>query len=118
MRRPLAIKLKVRPWRSFELPLVEPQLLSGAVIRFGVKGAIVRHDALEAVGVAHDPVDHPSAETRTQSALTLLIDKRIVLLGVVQSLHQVVIRSAAPVAINRVNELLPIAGRAVKVDFD
>src|SRR5436309_7438296 len=40
------------------------------------------------------------------------------LLGVVKAHHQVLIRSAAPVAIDGVNEVLPVSGRTVEVDHD
>src|SRR5437870_6572357 len=40
------------------------------------------------------------------------------MLCVVEALHQVFKRSAAPVAVDRVNELLSVAGRAVEVDHD
>src|SRR6202035_1995104 len=40
------------------------------------------------------------------------------LLGVVEALHQVFIRGAAPVAVDGVDELLSVAGRAMEVDHD
>src|SRR5947209_17010699 len=40
------------------------------------------------------------------------------MLCVVEALHQVFKRSAAPVAVDRVYELLSVAGRAVEVDHD
>src|SRR5206468_4667657 len=86
--------------------------------RFSVEYAIVRHDALEAISVAEDPVDHVPAVAGAQRALTVFIDKRIVLLGIVEALHQVLKRSAAPVAVDRVNKLLPVAGRSVKINHD
>ena len=52
----------------------------------GVEHAVVRDQALEAVGVAEDPVDHVSAVARAQRALAVLVDERIILLGVVEAL--------------------------------
>src|SRR6185437_534790 len=37
---------------------------------------------------------------------------------VVKPLHQVYIRLATPVAVDSVNELLPVAGRSARVDHD
>src|SRR5437867_1276604 len=115
MRRPLAVQLAAGVGRTLELPLVGPQLFRGTPGRFSVEYAIVRHDALEAISVAEDPVGHVSAVTGAQRALTVFIDKRIVLLGVVEPLHQVFKRSTAPIAIDRVNELLPVAGEPWKL---
>src|SRR5256885_13476546 len=60
----------------------------------------------------------PPAIACAQRALAVLIDKRIMLLGIVETLHQIFVRSTAPIAIDRINELLPVAGRAVEVDHD
>jgi len=48
-------------------------------------------------------------------ALAVLIYERIMLLGVVEALHQVFKRSYAPIAIDRVNELLPVPGEPWKL---
>ena len=81
-----------------------------------VEHAVVRDQALEAVGVAFDPVDGVSAVAGAQRALAVFVDEGIGLLGVVEAQHQVLIRRPAPVAVDGVNELLPVAGRAVEVD--
>src|SRR5207248_6392094 len=67
-------------------------------------------------GVAEDPVGHVSAVTGAQRAFAVFINKPIMRFSVVEALHQIFIGSAAPVAVNRVNKLLPVSGRAVKVD--
>src|SRR2546422_3765328 len=118
MRRPLAVQLAVGVGRAAELPLVEPQLFGRTPGRSRVEHAVVRHDTLEAVGVAENPVSHVSAVAGTERAFAGFINKPIMLFHVVEALHQVLKRSAAPVAIDRVNELLAIAGRAVEVDHD
>src|SRR5207248_8921305 len=64
------------------------------------------------------PVSHVSAVAGTERAFAGFINKPIMLFHVVEALHQVFKRSAAPVTIDRVNELLPVAGRAVEVDHD
>src|ERR1700733_6059490 len=78
----------------------------------------MRDDALEAVGVAEHPVGHVSTVARAEGALAVFIDKPVMLFRVVEAFHQIFKRSAAPVAIDRVYELLPVAGRAVEVDHD
>jgi len=69
----------------------------------------VGDDALEPVGVAEDPVGHVAAVARAQRALSILVDERIRPLRVVEALHQVFKRSAAPVAVDGVDELLSVA---------
>src|SRR5215472_13309943 len=110
MRRPLAIHLAVCPGQALELPLVEPQLFGGTIIGLGVECAIMRDEALEAPGVAKNPVHHVSAKTPAQCAFPIFVNKRIVLLSVVEALHQVFVGSPAPVAVDRVDELLSVAG--------
>src|SRR5215813_13345976 len=110
VRRPLPRQLAVRVWRAIELPLVEPELFRRAPGRLVVKHTIVRDETLEAVGVAEDPVDHVSAVACTERALAILVDEWIMLLGIVEALHQILKRSATPVAVNCVDELLPVAG--------
>src|SRR5208337_1335852 len=83
MRRPLPIQLAVRPRCALELPFVEPQLLGRSPVRLVVERAVVRDDALEAVGVAEHPVGHVSAKARAQSALAVFINKSVMLLSVV-----------------------------------
>src|SRR5256885_4547171 len=61
VRRPLPVHLAVVVRRALELPFVEPQLLGVTPRRFGVEHAVVGHDALEAGGVAENPVGHVSA---------------------------------------------------------
>src|SRR5579864_4266463 len=78
----------------------------------------MRYQALEAVGMTDNPVDHVSAVARAQGTLAVLIDERIMFLCVIETLHQVFIRSPAPVSIDRVNEVLPVSGRTVEVDHD
>ena len=76
----------------------------------------MRHQAFEAVGVAEDPVDGVSAVAGAERAFAGLIDKSVMLFRVVEALHQVFKRSAAPVAVDGVDELLSVASRAVEVD--
>ena len=76
----------------------------------------MRDDALEAVGVAENPVNHVAAIAGTQRTLAVLVDEGIRFFGVVETEHQVFEWSAAPIAIDSVNEFLTIAGRAVEVD--
>src|SRR5205823_7090468 len=96
----------------------QPYPVIRSPIRLIVEPAVVRHDALEAVGVAENPVSHVSAVAGTERAFAVFINERIMMLCVVEALHQVFKRSAAPVAVDRVNELLSVAGRAVEVDHD
>src|SRR5882724_7861530 len=76
------------------------------------------YQALESVRVAQDPVDHVAAVAGAQSAFAVLVDKRIGLLRVVQAVHQVDEGLTAPVAVDAVNKLLPIACQAARVDHD
>src|SRR5713101_410561 len=110
MWRPFLVERAVGVWHAFEFPFVEPELFRGAPGRFGIEHAIVRHDALEAVGVTEDPVSHVSAVARAQRALAVFINEGIMLLGILEALHQVFKRSTAPVAVDRINKLLPVAG--------
>ena len=116
VRRPLLVHGAVVVGRAFELPVVKPEFFCSAPGGFGVEHAVVGHDALEAVGVPQDPVAHVSTVAGAQRALPGLINKTIMLLGVVEALHQVFKRSAAPVAVDGVDELLSVASRAVEVD--
>ena len=75
----------------------------------GVEHAVVCDDALEAVGVAEHPVGHVSAVARAERALAVFIDEPVMLLSVVEALHQVFERSAAPVAVDGVDEFLSVA---------
>src|ERR1700722_5319320 len=61
VRRPLLVAGTVVVGSAFELPVVKPQFFSRAPRGFRIEHAIVRDQALEAVGVPHDPVDHVSA---------------------------------------------------------
>jgi hypothetical protein len=73
-------------------------------------------DALEAVGVAQHPVGHVAAVACAQRALARLVDEGIVLLGVVKALHQIGEGLAAPVAVDAVDDGLPVARRAAGID--
>src|SRR5260370_28620856 len=106
----------IRVRRALEFPVVEPELFSRAPRRKCVKHAVVRDDALETVGVSEDPVGHVSAVSGAQRALPGLVNETVMLLRVVEALHQVFKRSAAPVAVDSVDELLSVAGRAVELD--
>src|ERR1017187_6276390 len=117
-RVPLLIHLRIRIRSSLELPVVEPEFFSRSPCRSSIEHAVVGDDALEAVGMAKHPVGHVSAVARAQRALAVFIDKRISLLRIVEPLHQVFKWSAAPVAIDLVNKLLPVSRRAVEVDHD
>src|SRR4051812_12263508 len=110
VRGPLHVALAIVVGSAFELPVVEPELFRGAPGGLGIEHAIVRHEALESVRVAKNPVDGVSAVAGAQRTLARLIYKWIGLLGVVKALHQVFKRSAAPVAIDGVDELLAVSG--------
>src|SRR5262249_50737757 len=103
---------------AFVFPLVKPKLFGRTPCGDRVEHAIVSHDALEAVGVAEDPVRHVTAVARTHRALAVFVDEWIGLLRVVETLHEVFKRRAAPVAVDLVDKLLPVAGRAMEVDHD
>ena len=96
MRRPLPVQLAVRIRRPLELPFREPQLLGCAPLRLGVEHPVVRDQALEPVCVPQNPVHHVSAVARSQRALAIFVNERILLLGIVESLHKIFKRSAAP----------------------
>ena len=117
-RRPLLIHRRVAVRSPFELPVIEPEFFGRSPGRFGIEHAVVRHDALETVGMPKHPVRHVSAVASAQSALAVFVDERISLLRVVQPLHQIFKWSAAPIPVDRVNELLPVSSRAVEVDHD
>src|SRR5207253_9649108 len=102
MWRPFAVDLAICVRRTFELPYVEPQLLGRAPGGFGVEHAIVRDDALEAIGVAENPVNHVAAVTGTQRALAVLVDEGIGFLSIIEAEHQIFERSAAPIAVDGV----------------
>src|SRR5581483_2123236 len=76
------------------------------------------YDALKAIRVAENPVGHVSAVACSQRALAVFIDKWIMLLGIIEPLHQIFKRCAAPIAIDGIDEFLSIASRAVKVNHD
>src|SRR5258708_10613832 len=117
-RRPLLVHLRIGVRSTLELPVIEPEFFGGAPGGGGVEHAVVRHNALKTPGMAEHPVGHVSAVARAQRALSVFINKRVSLLRVVEALHQVFKRSAAPVAIDGINELLPVSGRAVEVNHD
>src|ERR1700685_4548031 len=100
MRRPLLVAGAVVVGSAFEFPVIEPEFFGGAPGGFGVEHAVVRYQALKAVGVAEDPVDGVSAIAGAQRALAVFIDEWIRLLRVVEALHQVFKGSAAPVAVD------------------
>src|SRR5207244_5502386 len=98
-RRPLVVHVVIRIRRALELPVVEPELFRRAPRRKWVEHTVVRHDALEAVGVAENPVGHVSAVAGSQRALALLIDEWVMLFCILEALHQVFKRSSAAVAV-------------------
>src|SRR5438270_9529207 len=100
MWRPFLVERAVGVWHPFEFPFVEPELFRGAPGRFGIEHAIVRHDALETVGVPENPVGHVSAVARAQRTFAVFINEGIMLLGVIAAFHQVLKRSAAATAID------------------
>src|SRR2546426_3127274 len=113
-RREAPVQLRVLPGRAAEFPLREPELLGGAVLAGQVEDAVVRDQALEAVGVAGDPVDHVAAEARAGRAGVPGVDVRQ-LLGRIGGAHHVLVREAAPVAGDLLLELLPVPDRAVEI---
>src|SRR6266849_5263225 len=78
----------------------------------------MRYQALEAGGMAQDPVDHVATVAGAERALAVFIDERVGALRVVQAVHQVDEGLAAPVAVDAVNKFLPISGRPARVDHD
>jgi hypothetical protein len=117
-RIPLLVHLRIGVRSALELPVIEPEFFGSAPGRIGIEHAVVRNDALEAVGVAEHPVGHVSAVACAQRALSVFINERISLLRVVEPLQQIFKRSAAPIAINLVNKFLTVSGLAVEVDHD
>src|SRR5580658_1025601 len=117
-RRPLLIHLRVRLRSPLELPIIEPEFLRRPPGGDSIEHAIMRNDALESVRMPKHPVRHVSAIAGAESALSVLVNKWISLLRVVQSLHQIFKGSAAPIAIDSVNKLLSVSRRAVEVDHD
>ena len=69
MRREFPVEFAVLPRRTFEFPLVEPELFCRSVGRLGVKDAIVGYDALESVRVTEDLVRHIAAIACTERGL-------------------------------------------------
>ena len=116
VRRKFPIKVALFPRRTFEFPFRKPKLFRRAVSRFRIEHPVVRHDALEAVGMAQQPVGHVTAVARAQRGLAVLVDERIRLLHVIEPLHQIDIRLPAPIATDRVGKFLPVTGRAVEID--
>ena len=111
----LAIRLAVVvPRIAFELPLVEPVFFGRSEGRFGVEHAVVGDDALEAVGVAENPVGHVAAVAGAERALAGFVDEAVVLLGVVEAGHQIGEGLAAPVAVDAIDEGLAIACRSAR----
>src|SRR5437868_9754433 len=107
---PFSIELAIGPRRAFELPFVKPKLFGSAPGGVGVEHAIVGDDALEAIGVAENPIRHVSAVAGAQSAFSVFVDEGVMLLGVVEAFHQVFKGSASPIAVDGVDEFLPVAG--------
>src|ERR1700691_374939 len=73
-RRPLFVNLRIGIRSAFELPVVEPKLFGCAPRRHGIKHAVVRNDAFEALGVPQYPIGHVSAITRSEGTLPVLIN--------------------------------------------
>src|SRR5450631_2836837 len=65
--------------------------------------------------MAENPVGHVSAIAGAQHALPVFIYKPIMRFCVIQAFHQIFERRPSPVAVDRVNELLSVSGRAVKI---
>src|SRR5438132_11540070 len=106
MWRPFAVDLAICVRRTFELPFVEPQLLGRAPGGFGVEHAIVRDDALEAIGVAENPVNHVAAVTGTQRALAVLVDEGIGFLSIIDVERMIYTWCAAPSPVTGQNVLI------------
>src|SRR5215467_3890245 len=118
MWRPLAIEFAIVIERALELPLLEPQFFRTAPGGFGIVLSVVRDDALEAVTVPQNPVDHVAAEARAQSALAVFVDEREGALGVIQAFHQVLERRSPPIAVDGVDKFLAVARRSVEINLD
>src|ERR1700749_4893346 len=118
MWRPFAIRLTIGPHSVSEFPLREPQLFGASVSRFGIEHAVMRDQAFKPVRMAQDPVDHVAAVAGSQSALAIFIDKRISLLGIVEPVHQVDKRLAAPIFIHAIYKCLPVTSAAAWIDHD
>src|SRR5581483_11919023 len=83
-----------------------------------IEHAIVSDNTFETVGVAENPVGHVAAVARPKRAFAVFIDKRKMLFGIVEALHQVFKWRAAPVAVDGIDEFLPVTRRAMEVNFD
>src|ERR1700687_349766 len=59
--REFPVQLRILPIGAAELPLGEPELLGGAVFAGEIEDAVVGDEALEAIGMAGDPIDHIAA---------------------------------------------------------
>src|SRR5437868_703539 len=84
------------------------------LFRSQVEDAVMRDEALEAVGVARDPVDHVPAEARARGAGVSWVDERQLFRGI-GGAHDVVVCEAAPVAGDLLLELLAVSGGTVEV---
>src|SRR4051794_29998430 len=78
----------------------------------------MRNQAFEAGAVAEHPVNHVSAIRRAQRALTISIDKRIRLLDIVESPHEIHKWLAAPIAVDLVDKFLPVSRGTSRIDHD
>src|SRR6202044_1890775 len=100
----------VIPRPALYLPDVEPGFFGAAEGGFGVEHAVVGDDALEAVGVAEDPVGHVAAVAGAEGALAVFVDEGVGFLGVGEAGHEVGEGFAAPVAVDSVDEGLAVTG--------
>jgi len=62
------------------------------------------------------PVGHVPAVARAQGSFAVLVDEREFLLGFIQSKHEIGEGLAAPVAVHAIDNRLPVAGRAARID--
>src|ERR1700730_15988840 len=101
-RIPFLVHLRVGVRSALKLPVIEPEFFGSSPRGVSIKHAVMRDDALESIRVAKYPVGHLSAVARAQRPLAVFIDERVSLLRIIQPLHQILIRSAAPVAVDLV----------------
>ena len=119
MRRPLPIVLLHRgrvPVRAAVFPRGEPELLRRAVHVLEIVRTRVADKRLEAIAVSRDPVHHVAAVRSAGRAHACAVEPRRLHERGVEPEHQIRIHGAAPILRDRVDELLPVPGRAARID--
>ena len=106
------------PERTAELPLREPQLLGRRVHVLEVEQPRMGHERLESVRVAGDPVHHVSTVRTTGRPHARRIQPGSRSERRVQTVHEVRVDLPRPRLRHVVDELLPVARGAARVDND